>query len=133
ERIWLLALLGLWVFLWAGWQRNREALLFSAAFTLTALALFWLPLIETRTVYWPNSIAIVALLAQRQFARRLPARYNLEPGVHGAVIVIGGLSLWLFLSRWVLENASGFYLTASWSVLALALFACGILLHERVY
>ena len=46
ERIWLLALLGLGVFLWAGWQRNREALLFSAAFTLVALILFWLPLLD---------------------------------------------------------------------------------------
>jgi uncharacterized membrane protein len=63
----------------------------------------------------------------------LPERYNLDSNIHGAVIVIGGLSLWLFLSRWVQENASGFYLTASWSVLALALFTCGIVLRERVY
>ncbi len=133
ERIWLLALLGLWVFLWAGWQRNREALLFSAAFTVTALALFWLPLIETQKVYLPNLLVIMVLLAQRQLARRLPERYNLDSSMHGAVIIVGGLSLWLFLSRWVLQNASGFYLTASWSVLALALFTCGIVLHERVY
>ena len=134
ERIWLLALLGLWVFLWAGWQRNREALLFSATFTAAALALFWLPLVETRTVYWPNLVAIAALLAQRQLARRLPDRYNLDSSVHSAVIIIGGLSLWLFLSRWVLEKATGgFYLTASWSALALVLFTCGIALRERLY
>ena len=133
ERIWLLALLGLWVFLWAGWQRNREALLFSAAYTVTALALFWLPLIETQKVYLPNLLVILILLAQRQLARRLPERYNLDSRVHGAVIIVGGLSLWLFLSRWVLQNASGFYLTASWSALALALFICGIVLRERVY
>jgi len=66
-------------------------------------------------------------------ARRLPGRYPLEPVVHAAVITIGGLSLWLFLSRWVLEKASGFYLTASWSALALVLFTTGILLRERVY
>ncbi len=34
ERMWLLALSGLLVFLWAGWRQNQEALLFSAAFTL---------------------------------------------------------------------------------------------------
>jgi uncharacterized membrane protein len=49
------------------------------------------------------------------------------------VIVIGGLTLWLFVSRWVLRSASGFYLTASWSALALALFACGMALRERMY
>ncbi len=133
ERIWLLALLGLWVFLWAGWQRNTEALLFSAAYTLTALALFWLPLLQAPTVYWPNLLVILLLLGQRQMARRLPDRYPLKPAVHGAIITTGGLSLWLFLSRWVLQNASGFYLTASWSAFALVLFTAGMVLRERAY
>lgn len=133
ERIWLLALLGLWFFLWAGWQRDREALLFSAAFTATALTLFWLPLIQAPTVYWPNLLVIILLLGQRQIARRLPERYPLEAGVHGTVIILGGLSLWLFLSRWVLENGQPSYLTASWAALALAQFSAGIALRERMY
>jgi hypothetical protein len=134
ERIWLLALLGLWVFLWAGWKCNREALLFGAVFTLTALTMFWLPLLEAPTVYWPNLVVILILLGQRQFARRLPERYPLGPAVHAAVILIGGLSLWRFLSLWVLkQQPSGFYLTASWSALALAFFTCGIALRERMY
>ena len=50
------------------------------------------------------------------------------------MILIGGLTLWLFMSRWVLEQQpSGFYLTASWSGLALAFFTCGIVLRERMY
>jgi Predicted membrane protein (DUF2339) len=133
ERIWLLALLGLLMFLFAGLYRSREILLSSAAFTLTALALFWLPLLEAPTVYWPNLVVIVILLAQRQMARRLPERYDLDSRIHGAVIIIGGLSLWLFLTRWVCQNASGFYLTASWSALALVFFAVGMALRERVY
>jgi uncharacterized membrane protein len=133
ERIWVLAFLGLGIFLWAGAKRNGEGLGFSVPFTVTALALFWLPLLETPTVYWPNLVAIVTLLAQRQIAARCQERYPIKREMHVAVIVIGGLSLWLFVSRWVLEQASGFYLTASWSMLALGLFTCGILLRERVY
>jgi hypothetical protein len=134
ERIWLLALLGLWVFVWAGWRQNRESLCFSAAYTVTALTLFWLPLLGTSPVYWPNLLVILVLLAQRQFARRLPERYPLGPEVHGAVIVIGGLSLWRFLHLWVLEQwPEGLYLTAGWSLLALALFTAGIGLRERMY
>jgi uncharacterized membrane protein len=133
ERIWLCSLLGLWAFVWSGLRCNQEALGFSAAYTLTAMVLFWQPLLNTPTVYAPNLLAIVLLLAQRQIAVRFPDRYGLDRRVHAAVILVGGLSLWLFLSRWVLENASGFYLTASWSVLALLLFTCGIALHERVY
>jgi hypothetical protein len=133
ERVWLLALLGLWFFLWAGWRRSREALLFSAAFTVAALMLFWLPLLESPQAYWPNLLVIFVLLAQRQLARRLPDRYPLEPAAHYTVIIIGGLSLWLFLSRWVLANEWNSYLTACWSGLALALFTAGILLRERMY
>ena len=133
ERIWLLGLLGLLMFLWNGLYPSRETMLFSAAFTLTALALFWLPLLETTTVYWPNLVVIVILLGQRQMAKRLPEYYDLDFRVHATAIIVGGLSLWLFLTRWVCQNASGFYLTASWSALALALFTVGMTLRERVY
>jgi len=134
ERIWVLSLLGLGVFVWAGWQRNREALLFSAAFTLVALILFWLPLLTAPRVYWPNLLVILVLLAQRQFARRLPDRYPFGPEIHTAVILLGGFSLWRFLSLWVLEQQpEGFYLTASWSLLALGFFTAGIALRERMY
>jgi hypothetical protein len=134
ECIWLLALLGLWVFLFAGWRRNPEALLASAAFTVSALVLFWMPMLEAPTVYWPNLLVMVVLLGQRQLARRLPERYTLGPEIHNAVIIIGGLSLWRFLHLWVVQHVSGsFYLTASWSALALVLFSAGILLRERMY
>ncbi len=135
ERMWVLALLGLLVFLWGGWRKNQEALLFSGAFTAGALACFWLPSIEINVpkVYWPNLLAILALLGQQQTARRLPDRYRLDPAWQAAMILLGGLSLWRLLSLWVQETASGFYLTASWSALALALFTCGILFRERMH
>jgi uncharacterized membrane protein len=133
ERTWVLALLGLIVFLGAGWKRNVEALLFATVFTATGMFLFWAPFHSDSTVYWPNLMAICVLLGQQRIAKALPERYRLEPPVHGAVIIAGGLSLWLFVSRWVMENAQGFYITATWSGLALVLFTCGILFRERVY
>jgi uncharacterized membrane protein len=133
ERIWVLSLIGLALFLWSGRIVKPEALVCSAVFTATAVSLFWVPLLETPVVYLPDLIAIILLLAQRQVARRFPQRYPLDPGIHNAVILVGGLSLWLFVSRWVLELANGFYLTASWSVLALILFTTGLSLRERMY
>jgi len=134
ERIWLLALIGLWAFLWAGLRRSREALLFSVPYTVAALVLFWHPLLQAPRAYWPNLLVLVVLLAQRQVARRLPDRYPLPAGVHTAVIVIGGVSIWRFVSLWVLQQQpEGFYLTASWSLLALAFFTVGIALRERMY
>ena len=133
ERIWLLGLVGLGIFCWAGWKRNQEALLFSAAFTVTALAIFWLRLVEAPMVYLPNLVVILALLVQTQTAKRLPERYALQPELRGGILLVGGLSLWRFVSLGILETASGFYLTASWSVLALGLFAAGMALRERMY
>ncbi len=121
------------VFAWAGLRRNREALLFSAAYTGTALVLFWLSLVGASTVYLPNLLVILLVLGQGQAARRLSERYALDPAIHQSVILIGALSLWVFVSRWVMESASGFYLTASWSLLALGLFGVGLLLRERMY
>ena len=47
--------------------------------------------------------------------------------------MLGTASLWLLLSRWVLLEAGGFYLTVAWGFLALLMFNAGLLLRERVY
>jgi uncharacterized membrane protein len=132
QRIWFLAALGFAVFLFAGWQKSREAVLFSATFTAAALALFWIPRNPT-AVYLPNLLAILGVLAQQRIAKRLPERFSFDRNVHGALIIVGGLSLWLLLTRWISQSSGGFYLTAGWSALALVLFTCGIVLRERVY
>ncbi|MBI3853298.1 MAG: DUF2339 domain-containing protein [Verrucomicrobia bacterium] len=133
EQIWTLMSIGLAVFVFAGWRRNREALMFGAVFTGLALVLLWTRAYQRGYVYLPDALAILALLGQQQIAQRLPARYALDQRAHAIVIASGGLSSWLFVSRWVLQSASGFYLTASWSGLALILFAGGMALRERMY
>ncbi len=133
ERVWVFALMGVGAFLFAGWRRNREAVLASAAFTATGLATLWLILPRADWVYFPTLLAVLGLLAQQQVARKFVERYQLPEGVQTAVIVIGGLTLWRLLSEWVLRGPGGFYLTASWSGLAFLLFGCGVLLREKMY
>jgi len=77
------------------------------------------------------------LLLQQQIAKRLHHRYHLDPKLQGAMIIIGGLSVWLFVSDWIIELArqtgnQGSYLTATYSALALVFFIAGIALRERV-
>ncbi|MGH7971960.1 MAG: hypothetical protein ACREIC_24885, partial [Limisphaerales bacterium] len=79
ERIWVLMAIGLGVFLLAGFKRSREALLFSAPFTATALALFWLPIFEAPKVYWLNLVAFLVMLGQCQIAKRFAERYAVQP------------------------------------------------------
>lgn len=133
EQVWVLAGLGLVAFAGAGWFRWPEGLLFTAAFTLAFLIVFWLPLHGAPKVYWPNCLGVLALLAQAEVARKMPDRYPIHELGHRVILVAGGLTLWLLLSRWVTEGASGFYLTASWSLLALAFFGLGMGLRDRVY
>jgi hypothetical protein len=138
NHVWVFALLGFLVFLWAGWRKNREATLFGGIFTLAGLVLFWSPLHDVSIVYWPNLPAILLLLVQQAMAKRLTDRYQIDSRIQGGTIIVGGLSLWMLLSKWVIEVSrsspdEGGYLTASWCVLALLLFTAGILLRERIY
>lgn len=133
EQMWALALAAVVLFAWAGWRRNFEALLAAAAFALPAFGLFWMPPGDAPTVYASNLLAVLALLAAQRAAKHFPKSYAMHAHAHGAMIIAGGLSLWIYLTRFVLLGESGFYLTASWAALALALFAAGMAVHERVY
>jgi hypothetical protein len=133
ERIWVFVLIGLAVFLLAGWRRSREALVFGAAFTLCGLLAVWLPSQRGVLVYAPTLVALLAFFAQQQIARRRPERYALEETVHNGMIVVGCLCVWRFVSCGILEMAEKDYLTATWSALALVMFGCGLGLRERIY
>jgi hypothetical protein len=133
EQIWVFVLIGLAVFLFAGWRQSREAMVFGAAFSACGIISLWLPSQRDLLVYTPNLIALLVFLAQQQLCRRQPERYSLDEIIHSAVIVIGCLCVWRFVSCWVLDSADKDYLTATWSALALLMFGCGISLRERMY
>jgi hypothetical protein len=86
-------------------------------------------------IFWPNLIPIVLVLALQYLTKLFPAHYRIESMWSNSMILVGGGSLWLFISRWViLENQGNhFFLTASWAALALIIFAMGLTLRERVY
>jgi hypothetical protein len=78
--------------------------------------------------FWTELMRLVELVSEK------PERYPIRQEIHTTVILSGGFSLWRFLSLWVLEQQpAGFFLTASWSMLALAFFTAGIALRERIY
>ncbi len=135
EQFWVLMVVGALIFLAAGWRRQAGALLHSAVFFATGLVVFlYMPFRNIESVYWPNLLAILILPALQQLARRRADRFAFPPEGQTTMIVAGGLSVWLFISRGVMLAAGGnFYLTASWAVLALVVFAAGFGLRERLY
>jgi len=80
-----------------------------------------------------NLLPVLLLLVQQQLDRRSPKRFAAAENIDAVKIVVGSVTLWRYVSCWVMQSQSGFYLTASWSVLAFVLFAAGMLLTERVY
>ena len=138
ELCWTFITVGAGLFALAGWRRNRELLFFSAVFTVVGVARFWTPMDGASRVYLPNFFAMLLLLAQQRVARRIPQRFPAPSHAHAGAILLAGVSLWFLLSRWIIENIEKhgeFYLTltASWALLALALFITGIALRERMY
>jgi uncharacterized membrane protein len=133
ERPWVFAALGAAAFASAGWWRQREAVLFSIAFTVTGLATLWILPAREMVVYLPNFLVALALLAQQQVARRNAERYDIPNSAQSVMIATGCATLWWLISQWVMLGASGFYLTASWSALAFAFIGSGVLLREKVY
>jgi hypothetical protein len=131
EQCWFVAVAGFVLFLLAGWRRNQELLIYSAVFTFAGVVRFLIP--AGAAVYWPDFLALLLIPIQQRIAKSFQKNYPLSAEIHAGAMIVGGLSLWLYLSRWVLISADGFYLTATWSGWALVLFIVGIALRERVY
>ncbi len=128
-----LAVLGLGLFLGAGIRGNQEMLIFSGVYGSVAVLRFWWGMAEGTPASFLHLLGLLVVPLQQQLARRQAGRYRLAAWVHNVALLAGGLSLWLWLSRWVDLRSGGFYLTASWSALALVIFLAGMALRERVY
>jgi hypothetical protein len=133
DRVWALMLVGAGLFFWAGWRQSRQALWASGVFTGIGFLVLWGNLESPAIVYVPNLFAVLLVLAQQQAARRFPNHLAVSEATHNTTMIVGGCSLGLLVSRWVLLESGGFYLTVAWAALALAIFAVGFGLRERMY
>jgi uncharacterized membrane protein len=134
DRVTVFTSLGFAAFVWAGLRRKREVFLQSGVLTGVGLLFFVTLWMSPEAARWSNLFAAGLLLAQQRLARRLPDRFELPTAAHTALICAGCATTLVWLSQWVIQTAGGaFYLTASWSALALALFAAGMVWRERIY
>lgn len=116
------------------WLRERTYFMLGLGCLLAALARVVLHDVWQPELFLLNLLPMFAVLALQRVARKYPDGAALPDTAHMAAIAVSGLSLWLFLSRWVVQASGGkFFLTASWAVLALVVFGTGFALRERVY
>ena len=123
------------VFFAAGlWLRERTYFILGLGCLAVALLRVVLHDAWQPEIFALNLLPMFAVLALQRVARKHPEGAAIPAPAHMVTILAAGLSLWLFLSRWVVQAAGGkFFLTASWAVLALVVFATGFALRERVY
>ena len=74
---------------------------------------------------------VLGWLVMEQWQGR-KGKQPLEKSTRNTIAVAAGMTVWVIVSRWMKETG-GFYITASWSLLALAFFVAGILLRERAH
>ena len=120
-----LALFGAGVWAHHPWRIRRCAILL-----LVALVVFWSG--KSGQVSWPNTLAILVLLASFHAAKRPALNWpGLAPGWRDKIAYVLLATLWLLVTRWVGMGGEGFFTTAAWSVLAALVLGSGFLLHER--
>jgi len=131
--VWVLGLLGAACFAGMFLRTSRELLVIAGVYSGLAVLVLWSRLNESSLQYWPNLLAVFGLLVQQAIAQRRADRFPLPRGAHVAVMIVGLGSLWLWVSKWVAWEEGGFYLTAVWAALALAMFVAGFALKEKIY
>jgi uncharacterized membrane protein len=133
HQIWFFGLLGLCCFAGNAAKKSRELLVISAVYTALAHLLFWARMGTSEATYWPNLLVIIGFLAQQVIAHAHDDKFTIPREIQVGAILLGLAGLWLWVSKWVADQAGGFYLTATWAALALVIFGAGFLLKEKMY
>jgi uncharacterized membrane protein len=135
HQFWTFCAVGLSVLALAGFLKSREAAAYAAAFLAIGMGHWFFQAVSNQPVIkLPNLLAILALLAAQQVTAKMPQRLNVTPAINSSVIVIGGLALWLYVSRWVVTaQGTHLWLTVSWAGLAALLLAAGFILRDRMH
>jgi len=131
QRVWTYMLAAAAVFALGLWRNAHEALVAAAVYAATSLTLLWLRENLAMDIYGPNLLSLLALFIMQQMLRRRAGQLPLDQSIHGALVILAGLSLWRFLSCWTAQFNSGLSVTMTWAGFAVAMFTAGILLHER--
>jgi uncharacterized membrane protein len=131
QRVWACMAAAAAVFALGIWRSSREALVAVAVYAAASLSLLWLRGNLAMDIYWPNLLSLLALLAMQQILRRAAAKLPLDENIHGAVVLLAGVSLWRFLSCWTSLVSNGVSVTMTWAGFALAVFVAGMFLRER--
>ncbi len=113
---------------------DRQRLFFALLLLAAAVLMVVVRAVDSESVlHWQYYLAAFAPFAMQQLSRRRGGPAGESRELHWALAIAGVLVPWLALSVDVANLGEGYYLTASWSLLGLLVFAAGWFSRERPY
>ena len=129
-----LALSGTLVFLQGAHDQVAGRAETGSAFIGAGFLLFWIHGFDKDHAHAADLIAILMLLGRHIIASKMNDLFHLTRRHHTAIILAGGATLWLWVTRAALHaQENGFVMTLAWAILAFALTGVGFWLREREY
>lgn len=128
-----LGLIGLICALTSGKREDGLRYGFGVLLIVTGLLYSWFDPVRGAVTRWTDLVVILAPALLQQIDQRWALRNWKGRWQEVLEIVLTLGTLWLFVSRFVTQHSGGFYLSVSWSILALSVFCVGLFLRERVY
>lgn len=111
--------------------KSKARIVSGTLYALAAVALFWIRLSQPATVL--DLLALAAIPLSLRVIHRFAGESALPEGLRSTLVSLVLFSAWLWVTRWTLDQGSAGHLTTSWTILALIVFAAGLVLRERVY
>ena len=129
-----LALVGTIVFLRGAFDQVAGRVETGSAFIGAGYLLFWIHGFGKDHTHAADLIAILILMGRHFVASRMKDLFHLTRRQHTFIILAGGSTLWLWVTRASLHaQENGFVMTIAWGLLAFALTGIGFWLREREY
>lgn len=111
--------------------RQRERAACGAVYSALALAIFWSSWKVAPTAL--DLAAIFLIPASYRVARRFSGEEPLFPTARHALVLAAMATLWQWTTRWTIAHGHSSQLTVAWALLAVVIFAAGLILRERFY
>ena len=129
-----LASIGTAVFLRGAFDQVVGRIETGSAFIGAGYLLFWIHGFDKDHAHAADLIAILIVLGRHIVASRKEELFHLTRRHHTFIILAGGTTLWLWVTRASLHaQENGFVMTLAWGLLAFALTGIGFWLKEREY
>lgn len=112
-------------------QRSHSRIVSGTLYAAAGVVLYWSR--PFQPMLWLDLFALISIPFCLRMSTRLTGESPVPKVIHNLLITLVLVSVWQWITRWVLGQGASGHLTTAWTVLALIVFGGGLALRERVY